>query len=91
VEDAIETLITDDAVSARDAAERFLRARGPDPVGYARLDALDRQHAETPSEAFEIITARARLRTALCAAWANDPLGEAPARLGCPGARPPPR
>jgi energy-coupling factor transporter ATP-binding protein EcfA2 len=75
----------------REAAVRFLRERGPDPAGYEALEALDGKRPSTPGEAAELISSRARLRTGLCAAWANDPLGEAPARLGCPGARPPPR
>jgi hypothetical protein len=73
------------------AALRFLRERGPDSEGYALLDEFDALRPRGPGEAVEVLSARARLRAALCAAWADDVRGEAPARLGCPGAESPAR
>jgi hypothetical protein len=66
-------------------ALRFLRRHGPDSEGYALLDELDARRPRDPEEAVKILTTRSRVRATLCAAWADDARGEAPARLGCPG------
>lgn len=68
------------------AAVHFLREHGPDSEGYALLDELEARRPDDPAEAANLLAARSRVRAALCAAWADDARGEAPGRLGCPGA-----
>jgi len=91
VRQAIALLAESDDARAHAAAKQLLVERGPDPVGYELLDELDGRRAASPTDAVQIITARARVRAALCAAWAHDPFGDVAARLGCPGAGPPNR
>lgn len=83
---ALDLVVDGAEGDARAAALRFLRKRGPDSEGYARLDELDARRPRGPDESVEVLSARARLRATLCAAWADDVRGEAPMRLGCPGA-----
>lgn len=79
-------LVASDSADGREAALAFLRRHGPDAEGYEFLERLDAQRADDADEVLAILGARARVRTALCAAWADDALGEAAGRLGCPGA-----
>jgi hypothetical protein len=90
-EDAFDLLVEGPDGPSYAAAQQFMRERGPDAEGYELLDQLDARDARDPEEVVRILTARARVRAALCSAWANDPLGEAPMRLGCPGAGTPTR
>jgi hypothetical protein len=86
VRQAITLLAKSDDARVHAAATQLLAKRGPDPVGYELLADLDGRRAANPGDAVQILTARARVRAALCAAWAHDPSGEAAVRLGCPGA-----
>jgi hypothetical protein len=88
---AFELLGADPVGDSHVAAFDFLRRHGPDSEGYALLDELDARHPSDPEEAVELLAARSRVRATLCAAWADDARGEAPGRLGCPGAKSAPR
>jgi CheY-like chemotaxis protein len=85
---AFELLLADDSPASREAALHYLRERGPHPEGYELLAELDARQAGDPAEGVEILTARSKLRAALCSVWADDPQGEAAGRLGCPGSPP---
>jgi len=86
LQQALDLLADGRASDSRAEVLGFLRAHGPDAAGYALLDELDSRHPRGPEEAVELLTARSRVRATLCAAWSDDVRGEAPERLGCPGA-----
>jgi hypothetical protein len=83
-------LATDERPEAHAAALAFLERHGPDARAYELLADLDAERGETPVQTVELIARRSRVRRTLCSAWADDPRGEAPVRLGCPGASRPP-
>jgi hypothetical protein len=83
---ALDVLAMDRPPPEREAAIRFLHDHGPDAEAYDFLAKMGSRPTRTPEDAARSFAAQSRLRRVLCLAWADDPRGEAPVRLGCPNA-----